>query len=67
MQGQLVQLLHFFPTATCKAGIVIPKLQRKKQIQEVYHFVKRHALIKEVELRPKYSLFDLKDHGLFTI
>ena len=33
-QGQLVQLLHFFPTATCKAGIVIPKLQRRKQIQE---------------------------------
>ena len=32
-QGQLVQLLHFFPTATCKAGIVIPKLQRRKQIQ----------------------------------
>ena len=33
-RGQLVQLLHFFPTATCKGGIVIPKLQRRKQIQE---------------------------------
>ena len=56
-----------FPRQLVRRELLSLNYREESKFRKVYQFVKRHALIKEVEVRPKYSLFDLKDHGLFTI